>query len=516
MRPRRMILMLFGALVGLVILGLAGFGALSLFRRVTEKVATGTLPSFQGAVMPPGFKADVYVKLQDAALPTVVTFGPDNLMYVVTVGGKIFRVTDKDGDLKGETVEVLFDNADNRLVHAAGLAFHDGKMFISDSGRVSTFEDTDNDGKLDKLTPIVEGLPSLIFPDHSTNGIAFGQDGKLYMGVGATTDHGPLQKPMEASIVRMNPDGSDLEVFATGFRNPFDVAFSPDGALFTADNNPSQLDMDLRYLPPEELNFVQQGGDYGFPRVYGVPPAGDNSLAPVTDFYASVGSSGLVYYAADAFPPEWRDGVYVAQWGTGANVALDRSITNGQALVFTSLTRTPEGNYTGDWKPFLYFDTPQRLRPVDVTVGPDGALYMLEFSESTVYRIHYDGAAAASATATTAPTAEPLPEFSAEQIAAGEVLFTSGANGAPPCVTCHLADGKVGLGPSLEGLKDVAGTRVPGLGALEYVRQSITIPNAHVVTGFNANYMYQNYANDLTVEQIDELAAYVLSLEKSS
>lgn len=261
------IFMLLGAVAGLVILGLAGIGAVSLLRRanVTAPQAAPRL----GIVLPPGFAADVYAEPDGAELPSVVTFGPDGALYLLTVPGKIFRIEDKDSNQTGEAVTLLYDNADGTLVQAVGLAFYEDKIYISDSGRISTLEDSDGDGKLDKLTPIVEGLPSLQFPDHSNNGIVFGPDGKLYVGVGATSDHSPPKDPLEASVLRMNPDGSELEVFATGFRNPYDLAFSPDGALFTADNNPSEMDATMRYLPPEELIFVQQGKDYGFPRSYG-------------------------------------------------------------------------------------------------------------------------------------------------------------------------------------------------------------------------------------------------------
>ncbi len=512
--PRRIVLIIMGLAVTLVVVGFALVGALATFRRLSDETDKAPPLARQGIVLPPGFTAEVYAQPDDAEIPGLITFDPDGNLYLMTVGGKIFRMTDTDGDHKIDQTNIIFDNSKHILTHSVGMAFRQGVIYISDSGRISTLEDSDGDGKLDKLTPIVEGIPSLGFPDHSNNGIIFGPDDKLYIGVGATTDHGPLRVPMEGSILRVNPDGSDLEIYATGFRNPYDLAFSPDGALFTADNNPSELNETLRYLPPEELNQVFEGRDYGFPRVYGYPPPGDNSVAPVTEFYASVGSAGITYYSADAFPPDWRNGVYVAQWGTGANVALDRSITNGQSLVFVPLTRQADGTYTGDFKPFLYFDTEKRLRPVDVTVGPDGALYMLEFAFSTVYRISYNGDVAASSTATPLPTPEPIPTFPADQIEDGREIFENGVSGAPACMTCHLLGGKVGLGPSLEGLREIAGLRVPGLNGVEYVRQSIMTPNAYIVPSYNANYMFQNYSTVLSDEQINSLVAYVLSLEK--
>src|SRR5664279_3508179 len=139
------------------------------------------------------------------------------------------------------------------------MAFYHNVLYVSDGGRISTVTDSNGDGTLDTITPIVEGLATQQWTYHSNNGIAFGPDGKLYVGIGSTTDHGPLQAKYEASILRMNPDGSDLETFATGFRNPYDLVFSPKGDLFTSDNSPDALDATLPYLPPEEIDHVQQG-----------------------------------------------------------------------------------------------------------------------------------------------------------------------------------------------------------------------------------------------------------------
>ncbi len=310
-RPRLWAWLLIGGLE-LILLALAGVGAVSVFRRVSRELAPEAPPTYLMQV-PPGFGVGVYAEIKQANFPTVIAFGPDGNLYVLMLDGQLFVAEDRDQDIRAETVRRIFSNDQHTLSHAVGLAFHDGVLYVSDSGRISTLADSDGDGVLDTLTPIVEGLISLRYPDHSNNGIAFGPDGKLYVGVGSTTDHGPLTTAGEAAILRLNPDGSGLEVFATGFRNPYDLTFSPDGDLFTADNNPSEFDRTLRSLEPEELDHARAGRDYGFPRVYGNPPPGDASEPPVTEFYASVGSAGLTYYAADQFPEAYRHGVFVAQ-----------------------------------------------------------------------------------------------------------------------------------------------------------------------------------------------------------
>jgi glucose/arabinose dehydrogenase len=460
-----------------------------------------------------GFEAKLYARLP-LPEPTVITFGPDGAMYVLSLGGQITKMTDSDGDNIAETSEIIYADDGDQLFHAVGMAFHDDKIYISYSGKIGILSDADGDGKLDTVTPIVEGLPSWQHTFHSNNGIAFGPDGKLYVGVGATSDHGPLTDPLESSILRMNADGSDLEVFATGVRNPYDLVFSSDGRLFAGDNSPDEPDHALQYLPPEEINYIQEGHDYGFPEVYGNQPSSD-SEPPITELFTSSASSGITYYEADAFPPEYR-GIYMAQFGTGAGFAKAVGIQAGELVVFVQPQADKDGRLVGDWEPFATFRRDLgSYSPIDVTVGADGALYIAEWQTWTIFRVTYTG----EMPEVTGKATEEVSSAAASDnslVAIGEDIYKNGANDAPPCIACHLLTDKTATGPSLLGLAEVADSRVAGLSAAEYVRQSITHPNDYIVDGFSANFMYQNYAQLLTDEDIDALVAYVLTLESGN
>jgi glucose/arabinose dehydrogenase/cytochrome c553 len=483
--------------------------------------------------VPPGFEVTVYAGGQNFGLPTQIAFGPDGNLYVLSLAGSVYRLIDEDGDGYAETVETAFWDGDlnyvteenieqlavlpDQLHHAVGMTFAGDTLYISDSGRISKLEDTSADGMFDTLTPIVEGLPSLYYEGHSNNGIAIGPDGKIYVGVGATSDHGPIMHPLEASILRVNPDGSDLEVFATGLRNAYDLVFTPDGDLLATDNNPTDVGRTLRMIPPEELNHIREGEHYGFPDVYGHPPPGHDSTGPILEFYPSVTSAGIDYYAAGAFPPEWRAGVYVAQWGTGADVLVNRDLLFGFAVVFVPLEKDADGQYHGDFVEFASSATERAadFRPIDVRVGPDGALYIIEFFSSRVFRVTYSGdlklvEATAEAEATPAPQVDAPPEV----LVRGQTLFNNGTRNAPACVACHRLDGdESSLGPSLLGLRAIAASRLPRLDAAAYIRQSIIDPQAYTVPGYNAGYMPQTYADALDDDEIDALVAFVLSLE---
>jgi hypothetical protein len=81
-------------------------------------------------------------------------------------------------------------------------------------------------------------------------------------------------------------------------------------------------------------------------------------------------------------------------------------------------------------------------------------------------------------------------------------------------MTCHSTQpDKVIIGPSLSGVANRAGQRVPGQAAEEYLRSSILNPNLYVVDGFSPGLMYQNYKEALTDEQVGDLVAYLGSLK---
>lgn len=347
------------------------------------------VPMQQIVRLPEGFNAEIYYFLEEA--PTAIgqiMFDDDGSMVVLTVDGRIYRLRDTDGDnVADEQQQLLFNTEESfvQLEWAVGLARYLDRYYVSDSGRIGYVEDLDGDGVFDQYTNIIEGLPSRLYPLHSNNGIAFDDQNRLYVGIGSTTDHGPLQVEWESSILRMEPDGSNVEVFATGFRNPYDLTFSPDGALFTTDNGPDGVGQTMAFYPPEELNHVREGRDYGFPDVYGhglaIRDVDRETEDPVTDLVTSSVNVGLVYYAADHFPEYYQDGIFAAQFG-GFN-------GEGRAVVYIPLEPTEDGTYTGLFEDFAQFRG--GFTPIDVTVGPDGALYMAEYTKGYILRITYHG-----------------------------------------------------------------------------------------------------------------------------
>ena len=107
---------------------------------------------------------------------------------------------------------------------------------------------------------------------------------------------------------------------------------------------------------------------------------------------------------------------------------------------------------------------------------------------------------------------ESAPAAGSGDVAAGEKVFSSEA--APACGSCHsLEPGVTLVGPSLAQIGADAGSRESGKSAEQYLRESMTDPNAFVAEGFPANIMPATYGSQLTSKQIDDLIAYMLSLK---
>jgi glucose/arabinose dehydrogenase len=174
----------------------------------------------------------------------------------------------------------------------------------------------------------------MVLMPHSNNGIAFGPDGRLYFGVGSTTEGQVEQNEHAAAVLSVKPDGSDLRVFARGFGNPFDIAFNPEGQLFGGDNSPQGEGED----PPDEYNHIVEGGHYGFPYFYGDPPDNGGTIGAMVTFPPHATPTGTTFYIGNTYPKEYRDSAFVALWNRGEIARVE-------------VARAPSGNYLGPPRP---------------------------------------------------------------------------------------------------------------------------------------------------------------------
>ena len=107
----------------------------------------------------------------------------------------------------------------------------------------------------------------------------------------------------------------------------------------------------------------------------------------------------------------------------------------------------------------------------------------------------------------------PTPSAAVGDSVHGESVFREGTGSAPPCISCHqiITGGfTFGIGPNLADIAQVATTRVTGMDAAAYIHQSIVDPGAYLVPGFR-NIMYPHFAQDLSVQEIEDLVAFLMA-----
>lgn len=342
---------------------LASAGFFGLVRVSTPERERERDPNKRTITLPQGFAWNVYLN-GTIDNPTAITFGPNKELYVADIGGTLWVARDVNEDGATEQLE-RFAEGFSLLV---GLVWHEDELYAASSGKIEALRDSDGDDRADKRRVVVSGLPSMVLKPHSNNGIAIGPDGRLYFGVGSTTDGEVEQQPYAAAVMTVNTDGTDLRVFARGLGNTFDVAFNADGELFGGDNSPQGAED-----PPDEFNHIVQGGHYGFPYFYGDPPKNGGTRGALVSFPPSSVPTGMTFYNGSRYPAEYNDAAFVTLWNKGEIARIE-------------VGRTESGNYLGRVSAF----GSGFLWPIDAVTGPDGYLYVADFGTSTVYRITYD------------------------------------------------------------------------------------------------------------------------------
>jgi glucose/arabinose dehydrogenase len=341
------------------------------------------LPAIQ---LPPGFKIDYYAPQVPGARS--MTLSPGGTLFVGTRHeGKVYALRDLDRDGKAEQVFILASG----LEQPNGVAFRGGSLYVMETKRLLRFDDIE--AKLNSPPKAV--IVKADFPterQHSWKFIAFGPDGKLYVPIGAPCNVCKKDDPRFASITRMNPDGSDFEVFAQGIRNTVGFDWRPeDGVLWFTENGRDRMGDDV---PPDELNRAPQAGlNFGFPHCHGIriaDPEFDSKedcakfTPPVAELGAHVAALGMRFYNGSMFPAEYRGQIFIAEHGS-----WNRSSKVGYRVMRVKVDRNRAVEYQPFAQDWLGPKGEVWGRPVDVLVMPDGALLVSDDQRGAIYRIYY-------------------------------------------------------------------------------------------------------------------------------
>ena len=331
--------------------------------------------------VPPGFAVDVYA--QGVRGARFMALGPDGTPYLsLTRAGRVVKLPDADADGRADTVITVAEGLN--LPH--GLAFRGDTLYVAENDKIVRFRPGSAQAEV-----VVASLPGR--GGHFTRTIAFGPDGKLYVSVGSSCNICDESDPRRAAVLRYNRDGSGEEVFAHGLRNSVGIAFDPvTGELWGTNNDRDNLGDDV---PPDRINILRQGGDYGWPRCYlpGKPnpeyPTADCSgvVGPAIPFQAHSAPLGMTFSTGSQFPAAYRGGAFVAFHGS-----WNRSIPTGYKVVYVT-ARDGRPVAVGDFLTGFLPDpaAPPWARPVDVLVARDGSLLVSDDFAGYVFRVHYVG-----------------------------------------------------------------------------------------------------------------------------
>ena len=329
--------------------------------------------------VPPGFNVSVFADhLQGVRY---LSLGPGNAIYASQPGaGLVVRLTDRNHDGTADSVETIASG----LRGPFGIAFRGDTMFVAEERDVKRFDP----GAREPRT-IIDDIPG---GGHSTRTILFGPDGKLYLAVGSSCNLCDERDSLRAAVSQFNPDGSGGRIFARGLRNTVGIAFNPKtGELWGGNNDRDNLGDDL---PPEHVNIIKAGRNYGWPECYlpGKPNPEygsancSNVEPPAITIQAHSAPLGLAFYTGTQFPREFRGDAFVTLHGswnrsvpTGAKVVRIHVDSSGQRAIgvddFITGWQLPDGSRWG--------------RPVGLLVLPDGSLLVSDDMGGKIWRVSY-------------------------------------------------------------------------------------------------------------------------------
>ena len=304
---------------------------------------------------------------------SAMAFGPEGRLFVCNykgadgkLWGEILVFEDQDADGRADTSWVFATGLDQ----PAGLAFLDTDLYVSQLGSVVRLVDLDGDHRADSETLILKLFKS---GTHKSNGVHAGPDGRLYVAVGSQFNTYAGAHEYRATILRMDPDGGNLEIFAQGLRNAYDFTFSRTGEIFATDNSMDNTGDD----PPDELNHIVEGGHYGLPQTEDEVVPSEIIRGPIAEFPPHASATGLDFNDGTMFPG-YESRLFVALYMTGKILSVEL---------------TPEGDsYRADVEEFITFpeipgpynyqsdkeghSSYLHRHPVNVLFGPEGYMYL--------------------------------------------------------------------------------------------------------------------------------------------
>ena len=314
--------------------------------------------------MPDGFGAFIYS--QGLSHPTAMAFGPDGRLYVTQEGRRVVVVP-----APGQAPGVAIDGVPTPL----GLVWRGDELFVS--GRGGVFAYRLQDGRLMGGAAVVQGLP---VGRHQNDNLVLLANGDFLLGLGSTCDVCREADSRSATVLRFRADWSFAGFAVRGARNPYGLTVRrSSGQAYVTINGQDNLPAGE---PADHMLRVVDGADAGWPRCW--PSIRDGTLhgscagvaRPIALFAANSSADGLVFYEGTAFPSEYQDNAFVAEWGANAGGPIGRRVVR---VVLTGSGDDERGQVSDFATGFDH--------PLAVANAPDGGLLVADYGTGLIIEI---------------------------------------------------------------------------------------------------------------------------------
>jgi glucose/arabinose dehydrogenase len=355
-------------------------------------------------VVPEEFSVTVFAK--DVPGARVITRDQKGTMLVSsTQGGKVFALPDLNGDGKADEVKTVLEEL--RQPHGlavicsetgnTGMGQEICTLYVAETHQLVSYQyNADTYTARDKK--VIVGFPA--GDGHYTRTILQHPDGKrLLVSVGSSCNVCNEQNPVRASVQAIDLATGNMTTFASGLRNTVFMTTNPiDGKIWGTDNGRDLIGDDI---PPDEVNIIEEGKNYGWPLCYGqnihdtdfdkrqnIRDACAGMTPSRIDLQAHSAALGLGFVPEEGWPEEWRHDLIVAYHGS-----WNRSEPTGYKVVRFDFIQDgvlqdqfPTDFVTG----FLAEGADEDAsigRPVDVRLEPGGIMYLSDDKAGAIYKV---------------------------------------------------------------------------------------------------------------------------------
>jgi glucose/arabinose dehydrogenase len=272
-------------------------------------------------------------------------------------------------------------------------------FYVANTDGLWRFPYTPGQTKIPEKGNKIVDLPAGKHNRHWTrNLIANAEGSKIYIAVGSgsnVAEHGIANELLRADILEINPDGTDLRVYASGLRNPVGMGWAVGTkTLWTVVNERDELGDEL---VPDYFTHVEEEGFYGWPYVYygqhedprvkDKPVMAKAALVPDINLHPHTASLGLAFYTQKAFPEKYHNGAFIAQHGS-----WNRSTLSGYKVLFVPFQNGKPSGKPEDFLTGFIVDLEKEKvhgRPVGIVVLPDGSLLIADDVTNTIWQVRY-------------------------------------------------------------------------------------------------------------------------------